>query len=392
MQADDPQGDADGGVDSPFPASGPPPSDDPSWVKGMMPDGQEVWVSQPRNMVERLGCVLVLDRRSNSSRYCCTKCGLTFVGTKKRVKEHLRRIKRDIKPCTVELTAAEEEVLKQDDALLNVRSGLKKRLGLGTDLPAPVTDQNGVPLQGRKLKERFSELALEADMAWFKLFERYGISNRIVDSIYPCIIRESIHPNTHTHTDTHTHIYVYEFRHDIPKRIIESDEMREAVRKTVRAGASYVLPSRSRMGDDTPGHKADPTQRGAKARSKPPGLMYLALQTLQQEERAMARFGGGGGGGGGGMGAGGGLVDGGITDDGVVDAGLDCLGVGMGVGMGMGMGGMLGGKMRKRANNKISNRLLDRKSVLLQWLELLIHAYKRECTYIHACMHACMHT
>ena len=60
--------------------------------------------------------------------------------------------------------------------------------------------------------------------------------------------------------------------------------------------------------------------------------------------------------------------------------------------MGMGMGGMLGGKMRKRANNKISNRLLDRKSVLLQWLELLIHAYIRECTYMHACTHTYMHT
>lgn len=51
------------------------------------------------------------------------------------------------------------------------------------------------PNTGKKLKERKSALATEADLAWFKLFERY----------------------------------------DIPKRIIETEEMREAVRKTFRA-------------------------------------------------------------------------------------------------------------------------------------------------------------
>jgi len=57
---------------------------------------------------------------------------------------------------------------------------------------------------GRKLKERNSQLAADADLAWYKLFER----------------------------------------HDIPKRIIETDEMREAVRLTtlavpVRVRAQY---------------------------------------------------------------------------------------------------------------------------------------------------------
>ena len=54
---------------------------------------------------------------------------------------------------------------------------------------------NPALVTGRKLKERNIQLSAEADLAWFKLFER----------------------------------------HDIPKRIIETEEMREAVRKTARA-------------------------------------------------------------------------------------------------------------------------------------------------------------
>jgi len=42
------------------------------------------------------------------------------------------------------------------------------------------------------------------------------------------------------------------------------------------------------MGDDTPGHKADASKCGVHARSKPAGLMYLALQSVQQEERSIA--------------------------------------------------------------------------------------------------------
>lgn len=123
MRTDDPEGEADRRFESPVLASGPPPSDE-GWCKGVLPDGQEIWVAQPKNAVERLDSVLVLERRNKNSRYCCTKCGLFFWGTKKKLKEHLRRNSRYIKPCSVDLSALELDVLKIDDALLP-RSGLQ---------------------------------------------------------------------------------------------------------------------------------------------------------------------------------------------------------------------------------------------------------------------------
>jgi len=125
-----------------------------------------------------------------------------------------------------------------------------------------------------------------------------------------------------------------------------------------------VLPSRSRMGDDTPGHKADPTKRGAAGRSKPAGLMFLALQSLQQEERQMALAHPAamalqdGGGMGGGIGLAGGGVGGGVLDH--MDVGMREAGV---LEMeGMGSGGKL--QQKRKRSSKTSSRLLDRKSAL----------------------------
>jgi hypothetical protein len=123
MRTDDPEGEADGCFESPSLASGPPPSDE-GWCKGVLPDGKEIWVVQPKNAVERLDSVLVLERRNKNSRYCCTKCGLFFWGTKKKLKEHIRRNSRDMKPCSVDPSAHEIDVLETDDAVLP-RSGLQ---------------------------------------------------------------------------------------------------------------------------------------------------------------------------------------------------------------------------------------------------------------------------
>ena len=118
------------------------------------------------------------------------------------------------------------------------------------------------------------------------------------------------------------------------------------------------------MGDDTPGHKADPTKRGTLARSKPDGLMYLALQTAKEEERQIGAS----------VGASQGPADalGGVGGRMV---GMPSM-AGMGGGVGMEHGGegglhdgdMLGGggKMPypRRRTNKTSNRLMERKTLL----------------------------
>jgi hypothetical protein len=118
-------------------------------------------------------------------------------------------------------------------------------------------------------------------------------------------------------------------------------------------GMGYVLPSRSRMGDDTPGHKADPTKRGVLARSKPAGLMFLALQSLQEEERQMVAQQGEHGcvasSSAAAVAAG---VD--LSEGPMHEAGVDVDGMGTGTKMQY---------IRKRSN-KTSNRLLDRKSAL----------------------------
>ena len=120
-------------------------------------------------------------------------------------------------------------------------------------------------------------------------------------------------------------------------------------------GPGYVLPSRNRMGDDTPGHKADASKCGVHARSKPAGLMYLALQSVQQEERSIAMLAQHGAHS---------AMSGQSTAEfaGVVGASdhVDALHDG---GDFDGADGSRFDSMRKRAN-KTCNRLLDRKSAL----------------------------
>ena len=130
-------------------------------------------------------------------------------------------------------------------------------------------------------------------------------------------------------------------------------------------GPGYLLPSRSRLGDDTPGHKADPTKRGAAGRSKPAGLMFLALQSVQQEERQMASQGHttalalqDSGGIGGLVGLAGGDVGGGVYEH--MDAGMRE----PGASDTEGMGSVAKLQQKRKRSNKTNSRVLDRKSAL----------------------------
>jgi len=101
-------------TNSPFLASEPPP-DEEGWTKGKASDGQEIWIAEPKNSVERLQSMVVIERRCTGARYMCTKCHLMFWGSKKRIKEHLRRIGTSVTGCTQEPTYEEEEVMRMDD-------------------------------------------------------------------------------------------------------------------------------------------------------------------------------------------------------------------------------------------------------------------------------------
>ena len=108
--------------ESPYPASGPPPpSAGGGWSTAKLPDGREVWVSAPRNAMERLASMLVIERRSAkagssaAARFYCLKCQTTFFGSKKRIREHLRGEGRDVKACTMPVTAEEEATLREDE-------------------------------------------------------------------------------------------------------------------------------------------------------------------------------------------------------------------------------------------------------------------------------------
>jgi hypothetical protein len=92
----------------------PPPS--PSryaWQKIKDPrasDGSTIWVCAPRNEVESLPNILVVDRKPNSCRYLCKKCHFIFWGSKQRVKEHLRQETSRRRPCTHAMTPEEQVV------------------------------------------------------------------------------------------------------------------------------------------------------------------------------------------------------------------------------------------------------------------------------------------
>jgi len=99
---------------SPFPTSEPRPSPE-GWASWKAPDGTDIWVSDATNSVERMGVVLVIERRARRDRFFCTKCNLLFWGDVEVVKQHLRRASSLVSPCFKGLTSSEAEVVKAHD-------------------------------------------------------------------------------------------------------------------------------------------------------------------------------------------------------------------------------------------------------------------------------------
>jgi hypothetical protein len=121
--------------DSPFPGTEPAPAPE-GWQKVKDPrfdDNRLIWVALPKNDIERMPAVYVVERRATTSRYLCTKCKFMYWGSKKRVKEHLRDQAGDVKGCTVRITPEEEELLQKDDAVTRVRTS---RASLGMSMYA----------------------------------------------------------------------------------------------------------------------------------------------------------------------------------------------------------------------------------------------------------------
>ena len=107
-------------IDVFFAGSEPPPGKEDKdgtggWSKAKLPDGRMIWVAAPKNAVERVSSILVIERKSTSARYYCLKCNSTFSGSKKRIKEHMRCENKDVKHCTVPPTPEEEAIFLEDD-------------------------------------------------------------------------------------------------------------------------------------------------------------------------------------------------------------------------------------------------------------------------------------
>jgi hypothetical protein len=138
---------------SPFPGDEPAPEAE-GWRKVKDPrfnDGRLIWVALPKNEIERMPCVYVVERRAPTSRYLCIKCNFMYWGSKKRVKEHLRGDMRDqagdVKRCTVRITPEEEDTLQKDDD--------RKRVCISNAMPGSAMAQR----QLQKEKE-FAQLQL----------------------------------------------------------------------------------------------------------------------------------------------------------------------------------------------------------------------------------------
>ena len=104
---------------SPFPSTKPMPTPG-GWF--LAPDPRckltpqsEIWACVPKNDVEALKSVLVIERRDNANRYLCTKCSAMFWGSKKRAIEHLRMQGSTSRNCTQPATAQEEEVFAREE-------------------------------------------------------------------------------------------------------------------------------------------------------------------------------------------------------------------------------------------------------------------------------------
>ena len=79
---------------SPFPASKPPPTAEEGWFRALDPRTKpptQIWAARPKNDIEALERILVVERRDNATRYLCKVCHAMFWGSKKRVKEHMRQ-------------------------------------------------------------------------------------------------------------------------------------------------------------------------------------------------------------------------------------------------------------------------------------------------------------
>lgn len=121
---------------SPFPGDEPAPEAE-GWRKVKDPrfnDGRLIWVALPKNEIERMPCVYVVERRATTSRYLCIKCNFMYWGSKKRIKEHLRDQAGDVKGCTVRITPEEEDTLQKDDSVTRVRTSRASRASAGDGL------------------------------------------------------------------------------------------------------------------------------------------------------------------------------------------------------------------------------------------------------------------
>jgi hypothetical protein len=121
---------------SPFPGDEPAPEAE-GWRKVKDPrfnDGRLIWVALPKNEIERMPCVYVVERRATTSRYLCIKCNFMYWGSKKRIKEHLRDQAGDVKGCTVRITPEEEDTLQKDDFAKRVCTSRASRASAGDGL------------------------------------------------------------------------------------------------------------------------------------------------------------------------------------------------------------------------------------------------------------------
>jgi len=91
---------------------------DPRDAEGKM----MIWVSEPRNEVETLPTILVVERKDTASRFLCLKCNYLFWGSKKRVKEHLISVGQDrvagstawVKGCKLPMTPQEQAFIDKE--------------------------------------------------------------------------------------------------------------------------------------------------------------------------------------------------------------------------------------------------------------------------------------
>ena len=85
------------------------------------PEGKRtIWASDPKNEVESLSSILVIERTPTAVRYLCVKCKHIFWGSRKRAKEHLLFVNLEsvgsswVRGCTQPLSAEEQALLERE--------------------------------------------------------------------------------------------------------------------------------------------------------------------------------------------------------------------------------------------------------------------------------------